>query len=40
MQDGKVVAVGKHSELLVSNEHYRYVISSLDASGNQIEVQR
>ena len=40
MQDGKVVAVGKHSELLSSNEHYRYVISSLDASGNQIEVER
>jgi ATP-binding cassette subfamily B protein len=40
MQDGKVVAVGKHSDLLVSNEHYRYVISSLDASGNQIEVER
>jgi ATP-binding cassette, subfamily B, bacterial len=40
MQDGKVVAVGKHSELLVTNEHYRYVISSLDSSGNQIEVDR
>ena len=40
MQDGKVVAVGKHSDLLASNEHYRYVISSLDASGNQIEVER
>jgi len=40
MKDGKVVAVGKHSDLLVSNEHYRYVISSLDASGNQIEVER
>lgn len=40
MQDGKVVAVGKHSDLLASNEHYRYVISSLDASGNQIEVKR
>ena len=40
MQDSKVVAVGKHSELLASNEHYRYVISSLDASGNQIEVKR
>ena len=36
MQDGKVVAVGKHSDLLASNEHYRYVISSLDSSGNQI----
>jgi ATP-binding cassette subfamily B protein len=40
MQDGKVVAVGKHSELLATNEHYRYVISSLDSSGNQIEVDR
>jgi ATP-binding cassette, subfamily B, bacterial len=40
MQDGKVVAVGKHSELLATNEHYRYVISSLDSSGNQIEVER
>jgi ATP-binding cassette, subfamily B, bacterial len=40
MKDGKVVAVGKHSDLLASNEHYRYVISSLDASGNQIEVER
>ena len=40
MQDGKVVAVGKHSDLLASNDHYRYVISSLDSSGNQIEVKR
>jgi ATP-binding cassette subfamily B protein len=40
MQDGKIVAVGKHSDLLASTEHYRYVISSLDSSGNQIEVER
>ena len=40
MQDGKIVAVGKHSDLLATNEHYRYVISSLDSSGNQIEVER
>jgi ATP-binding cassette subfamily B protein len=40
MQDGKIVAIGKHSELLASNEHYRYVISSLDSSGNQIEMER
>ena len=38
MQDGKIVAVGKHSELLATNDHYRYVISSLDAAGKQIEV--
>jgi ATP-binding cassette subfamily B protein len=40
MQDGKIVAVGKHSELLATNEHYRYVISSLDSAGNQIEVSQ
>lgn len=38
MQDGKITAVGKHSELLASNDHYRYVISSLDAAGELIEV--
>ena len=38
MQDGKIVAIGKHSDLLSSNEHYRFVISSLDASGKEIEV--
>ena len=38
LQDGKIVAIGKHSDLLVSNEHYRYVISSLDAAGKMIEV--
>lgn len=40
MQDGKIVAIGKHSDLLATSEHYRYVISSLDSSGNQIEVER
>jgi ATP-binding cassette subfamily B protein len=39
MQDGKIVAVGKHSDLLATNDHYRYVISSLDAAGKQIEVR-
>jgi ATP-binding cassette subfamily B protein len=38
MQDGQIVAVGKHSDLLASNDHYRYVISSLDSAGKQIEV--
>jgi ATP-binding cassette subfamily B protein len=36
MQDGRITAVGKHSELLATNEHYRYVISSLDAAGEMI----
>ena len=39
MQDGRITAFGKHSELLASNEHYRFVISSLDAAGALIEVK-
>lgn len=31
LQEGRITAVGTHSELLATNEHYRYVISSLDA---------
>jgi len=38
LQDGKITAFGTHTDLLQSNEHYRYVISSLDAAGKQIEV--
>jgi ATP-binding cassette, subfamily B, bacterial len=30
LQDGTITAVGTHSELLRSNEHYRFVISSLE----------
>jgi ATP-binding cassette subfamily B protein len=40
LQDGKITAFGKHSELLATNEHYRYVISSLDAAGKMIEVNK
>ena len=36
MQDGRITAIGKHSELLATNDHYRYVISSLDAAGEMI----
>jgi len=38
LENGKITAVGKHSDLLANNEHYRYVISSLDAAGKMIEV--
>ncbi|GAA1314565.1 ABC transporter ATP-binding protein [Leucobacter albus] len=31
MQRGRVIAVGTHSELLRTNEHYRYLITSLEA---------
>ncbi|WP_413600765.1 ABC transporter ATP-binding protein [Curtobacterium sp. Curtsp57] len=30
MENGVITAVGTHSELMATNEHYRYVISSLD----------
>lgn len=30
LEDGRITAVGKHSELLATNEHYRHVIASLD----------
>jgi ATP-binding cassette subfamily B protein len=39
LQDGRITAVGRHSDLLASNEHYRFVISSLDAAGHMIEVK-
>jgi ATP-binding cassette, subfamily B, bacterial len=30
LQGGKITAVGRHSELLASSDHYRFVISSLE----------
>jgi ATP-binding cassette subfamily B protein len=30
LENGRVTAVGRHSDLLATNEHYRFVISSLD----------
>jgi ATP-binding cassette subfamily B protein len=45
LQDGRITAVGKHSELLATNDHYRYVISSLEeefvaAPSRQDEISR
>jgi ATP-binding cassette subfamily B protein len=39
LQDGKVTAVGTHSQLLATNAHYRYVISSLEPD-NTREVEK
>lgn len=39
MQDGKIAAFGLHTDLIATNDHYRFVISSLDAAGNQISVE-
>ncbi|HNP15841.1 MAG TPA: hypothetical protein PKI99_05230, partial [Terrimesophilobacter sp.] len=30
LEDGKITAVGRHSDLLASSDHYRFVISSLE----------
>ncbi|HWI30189.1 MAG TPA: ABC transporter ATP-binding protein [Microbacterium sp.] len=37
MQDGRITAVGTHSELLRSSEHYRHVISSLEVALQQAQ---
>ena len=34
LEDGRITAVGTHSELLRESEHYRYVISSLEDEGD------
>ncbi|WP_411720592.1 ABC transporter ATP-binding protein, partial [Mycetocola sp.] len=39
LQDGRVTAVGTHSELLATNDHYRSVISSLEPD-NAREVEK
>ena len=33
LEKGRITAVGRHSDLLASSEHYRFVISSLDEGG-------
>ena len=38
LEDGRITAIGKHSELLATNDHYRFVISSLDKEGRDIEL--
>lgn len=30
LEDGRITAVGRHSDLLATNEHYKFVISSLE----------
>jgi ATP-binding cassette, subfamily B, bacterial len=30
LEDGRITAVGRHSDLLRQSEHYRHVISSLE----------
>ncbi|HTL40986.1 MAG TPA: ABC transporter ATP-binding protein [Pseudolysinimonas sp.] len=37
LQNGRITAVGTHSELLATSEHYRYVISSLDDDRQEVD---
>ncbi|MBT2596316.1 ABC transporter ATP-binding protein [Arthrobacter sp. ISL-72] len=37
LEDGRIAAVGTHSELLAHNEHYRYVIASLETEPRDLD---
>jgi ATP-binding cassette subfamily B protein len=40
LQGGRITAVGRHSELLAANEHYRFVISSLEDEEAREAIER
>ena len=40
LEDGRITDVGRHSELLERNDHYRYVISSLEEQRRTRERRR
>ncbi|QDY90136.1 ABC transporter ATP-binding protein [Arthrobacter sp. UKPF54-2] len=37
LEDGRIAAVGTHTELLAENSHYRYVIASLDPEPRDLD---
>ena len=37
LEDGRITAVGTHTELLARNSHYRYVIASLDTEPRDLD---
>ena len=37
LEDGRIAAVGTHTELLATNSHYRYVIASLDTEPRDLD---
>jgi ATP-binding cassette, subfamily B, bacterial len=37
LEDGRITAVGTHTELLARNQHYRYVIASLDREPRDLD---
>lgn len=39
LENGTITAVGTHTELLAENDHYRYVIASLDAAPKDLDTE-
>ena len=39
LEDGRIAAVGTHTELLAHNPHYRYVIASLDQEPRDLDTE-
>ena len=39
LESGTITAVGTHTELLAGNDHYRYVIASLDAGPKDLDTE-
>lgn len=39
LENGTITAVGTHTELLAANDHYRYVIASLDAGPKDLDTE-
>lgn len=39
LENGTITAVGTHTELLAENDHYRYVIASLDAGPKDLDTE-
>ena len=37
LEDGRITAVGTHTELLAENHHYRHVIASLDPEPRDLD---
>jgi ATP-binding cassette subfamily B protein len=37
LEDGRIAAVGTHTELLARNSHYRYVIASLETEPRDLD---
>jgi ATP-binding cassette subfamily B protein len=40
LESGRITAVGKHSDLLASSDHYRFVISSLEDEEAREAIER